>query len=81
MAAFTYRAYRADGSSESGVVEAVDQREASRKLLLANKKPFLLKPVSGAAAAPGTANQAQPWWKLQRPVDLTKLLADLYQRP
>ncbi len=77
MAAFSYRAYLRDGTSESGVVEALDHREASRKLAQANKKPFLLKPVSGGTTRLGIASAGQPWWKLQRRQDLTKLLTDL----
>lgn len=73
MAAFNYRAYLTDGTTESGVVDALDQRDASRKLVQANKKPFLLKPASGGESAA----RGQPWWKLQRAPDLAKLLADL----
>lgn len=77
MTAFSYRAYLASGAIESGVVQALDQREASRKLSQENKRPFLLKPLADEAQSLGQASLGQPWWKLHRAPDIAKLLTDL----
>jgi len=76
MASFAYRAYLEDGSPEAGVIEATDRREASRKLVQANKRPFVLDEVSGAQRHSSAAGSRR-WWQFRRPTDLTKLLSEL----
>lgn len=75
MASFSYRAYRDDGSPELGVIEATDLREASRKLVQANKRPFALQELDGGRRLP--AERAGRWWVFRRPTDLTKLLSEI----
>lgn len=74
MTAFSYRAYLEDGSPEAGVIEAVNRRDASRKLAQAKKRPFVL-----VEAATNKADFAGPkrFWEFTRQGDLTKLLSEL----
>jgi general secretion pathway protein F len=75
MPSFAYRAYLQDGSPEAGVIEAADQREASRKLAQANRRPFSLHELTTGRRAPAAARNR--WWEFRRPTDLTKLLSEL----
>jgi general secretion pathway protein F len=74
MASFAYQAYLDDGSLETGVLQAADLRDASRKLAQAHKRPFALDELAGERAA---AVAVRPWWELRRSTDLTKLLSEL----
>lgn len=76
MASFAYRAYLENGSAETGVIEAADRRDASRKLTRSNKRPFALHEVN-ARTAGADAMAAPPWWTFRRKTDLTKLLGEL----
>jgi general secretion pathway protein F len=75
VAAYSYRAYLEDGSPEAGVIEAVDRRDASRKLAQAKKRPFMLVEATGTKTADAAGSRR--FWEFTRQGDLTKLLSEL----
>lgn len=75
MPAFAYRAYRADGSTETGVLDAPTKQDAARKLAQRNCRPYHLVPVSSQASRlrlPGRGALT-----FTRKVDLSSLFSEL----
>lgn len=74
MPAFDYRAYLADGATETGVVDAPSRQEAARRLAQQGRRPFHLAPDDR-----GSTRLLQPTGRfgLTKRVDLGELFAEL----
>lgn len=75
MPAFAYRAYLADGSTETGVLEAPTKQDAARKLAQRGRRPYHLVPASTEARQlrlPGRGALT-----FTRKVDLSSLFSEL----
>lgn len=71
---YSYKAYTRDGSQETGVVEAIDLGDASRKLSRLGKTPFELQPSKGGSKATGSFSLASLF---RNKLDLTRFFTDL----
>lgn len=73
MTAFVYRAYRFDGTVESGTLEASTKQEAARKLSQQSRQPFFLAP---AVSTSGSGNIGA-FLTLSGRVDIGRLFSEL----
>lgn len=73
MTAFVYRAYRFDGTVETGTLEASSKQEAARKLSLESRQPFFLAP---AVSRSGSGNIGS-FLALSRRMDFGRLFSEL----
>lgn len=76
MAVFAYRAYRSDGSTEEGRLQAESADDALRSLARLGKKPFSFAQLDGSASTHG---QRLGFLRLEhrRLPNITKFLADM----
>ena len=75
MQTFAYRAYRADGSEESGSILAASTKDVARRLSKEGRRPFQIRPVD---ALPVQSARSSGWRLINaRPIDLARLFADL----
>ena len=74
---FQFKAYLPSGSAETGLVEALDIHEASRKLASQGKVPVELKPATAGAQARSSANRSALGSLFGPRLDLPVLLSDL----
>lgn len=75
MPAFAYRAYLADGATESGVIEAPSRQDAARKLAQQGRRSFYLAPEGARSLK--TRSSSGSGFSLTKRVDLGQLFAEL----